>query len=1024
MPRSRTEPIATTGKDEADYRLLVEQAVDGIFVSDAAGRYLDVNAAGCRMLGYERHEILGLTILDVIAEEEGGRLAGEVARLDGGGIVRSDWRFRRKNGSRFMGEVVARKLPDGRLQAILRDISERKRIEDDLRLSRHALQAALDVADMAAWGWDETARIKMWTPATKAIFGLRPDDEMTRERFVRMLHPDDVQRYHTAWSAALDPNGPRVYQLEYRIRRADDGAERWISSKASVDFEGDRPARFMGAMRDITDERRAAEALRESEARLRFALKSANAAAWQWNVGTDEIIWSSQDLAIYGFDPAIKAPGFAAFFKIVHPDDRAALESQIADVAAGRVREYSAEFRIVRASGEVRWLAGLGKMQFDPDGKPVRLSGINLDITERKRDAEQLAAAKQMLDAHMDNSPLAVIEFDPAFRIVRWSAEAERMFGWPAAEVIGRSIPELRWVHDDDAERVRHVTVEMLAGRKPRNLIVNRNYRADGRIADCEWYNSAIYDTQGRLVSILSQVLDVTQRNRGAANLRFLASFGEALSRCASIEDIGPVAAQAVRQHFATSCCILAEIDERQRQATVIYEDCASSEPASLLLDVYDVMDYYTPDEASTLARGQPVAIDDVRPGPRDAAAAARWEALGVRALITAPHVSGGRWRFVLCVTGREPSAWRPDEIELLMDLASRTYLRLERARAEEAVRESEQRLGVIVNTAVDAILVIDADGIVQSANPATTRIFGFSSDEVVSRNVNMLIPDSYRQAHEGAVQALRGSGAGSAVRATNREVYGLRKDGSTFPAELSIVEWRFRGAQYFTGIVRDISERRRREEQVQLLLREVNHRAKNMLGVVQAIAWQTSASNPADFIDRFSERIQALAANQDLLVKSEWQGIAINDLVRAQLAHFSGLVGSRITLSGPPLWVTSEAAQPLAMALHELSTNAGKYGALSTPDGCVAICWRVAAEHEQDIFHISWTESGGPPVAVPTRVGFGTTVIRQMPEAQLNARVSLDYAPQGLCWVLACPAGRVLDTSRSAPVVGAEAAA
>ena len=213
-------------------------------------------------------------------------------------------------------------------------------------------------------------------------------------------------------------------------------------------------------------------------------------------------------------------------------------------------------------------------------------------------------------------------------------------------------------------------------------------------------------------------------------------------------------------------------------------------------------------------------------------------------------------------------------------------------------------------------------------------------------------------------------------------------------------------------GAFVDITSRKRAEEQVRLLLREVNHRSKNLLSVVQAIASQTAASGSADFIARFSARLQALAANQDLLVKSQWRGVELKELVHAQLAHFEDLVGGRIMIEGPPLHIAAEAAQPIAMALHELGTNAGKYGALSNDEGKVSIAWGMGRD---GTFHLSWAERGGPSVVSPTRRGFGTVVIAAVPEAQLDAEVSLDFPPSGVIWRLKCPAMNVLEPAGAA---------
>jgi two-component sensor histidine kinase len=209
-----------------------------------------------------------------------------------------------------------------------------------------------------------------------------------------------------------------------------------------------------------------------------------------------------------------------------------------------------------------------------------------------------------------------------------------------------------------------------------------------------------------------------------------------------------------------------------------------------------------------------------------------------------------------------------------------------------------------------------------------------------------------------------------------------------------------------FVGTVQDITERKEREEKEHLLMREINHRAKNMLSVVDAIAHQTATRNPEDFIERFSERIQALSANQDLLVRNEWNGVEVADLARAQLAHFADLIGSRIAAHGPRLRLKAASAQAIGLALHELATNAGKYGALSTDVGRVDIRWGI----DGDILTMSWTEHEGPPVCAPKRRGFGTIVMETMAERSVDGEVDLDYAPSGLVWRLTCSAANALE--------------
>jgi two-component sensor histidine kinase len=163
------------------------------------------------------------------------------------------------------------------------------------------------------------------------------------------------------------------------------------------------------------------------------------------------------------------------------------------------------------------------------------------------------------------------------------------------------------------------------------------------------------------------------------------------------------------------------------------------------------------------------------------------------------------------------------------------------------------------------------------------------------------------------------------------------------------------------------------------------------MLSVVDAIARQSATRTPEDFLERFSERIQSLSANQDLLIGNAWQGVAIEALVRAQLAPFADLMGSRILVGGPKLGLNAASVQAVGLALHELATDAGKYGAPSTDSGRVDIGWGT----DGDTFTMSWTERAGPPLSGPQRRGFGTVVWKRWWSATWMARSSFSISHQ-----------------------------
>lgn len=212
-------------------------------------------------------------------------------------------------------------------------------------------------------------------------------------------------------------------------------------------------------------------------------------------------------------------------------------------------------------------------------------------------------------------------------------------------------------------------------------------------------------------------------------------------------------------------------------------------------------------------------------------------------------------------------------------------------------------------------------------------------------------------------------------------------------------------------GTARDITERKMREQHVRVLLRELVHRSKNLLAVVQAMSRQTAARAPSveEFQRKFSARLQALSMAHDLLVSQDWRGASMRELVRAQLAYCMDVpkddVGEHASLEGPKIMLKPEAAQNLGLALHELATNALSYGALSRPDGRVSLKWGF----EDDRLNVEWRESGGPALAMPPSEGFGHKVLRRLVAQALDGEATLRFPPDGLTWTLSIPASYAL---------------
>ena len=331
-----------------------------------------------------------------------------------------------------------------------------------------------------------------------------------------------------------------------------------------------------------------------------------------------------------------------------------------------------------------------------------------------------------------------------------------------------------------------------------------------------------------------------------------------------------------------------------------------------------------------------------------------------------------------------------------------------------QAVAAGEARLRAVVDTAADAIVVTDESGLLLSFNRAAEAIFGYAGSEAVGRNVATLMGSAHGRQHGACLATYLRTSEKKAV-GVGREVEGRRKDGSIVPLDLSIAEWRdAEGKRFFTVIMRDISARKTSEARQNILMREVDHRAKNILAVVQSVLHLTPRDQPGAFAAA-EMRVAGLARAHSLLAEGGWLGADLRVVAERELAPFTqalgGLGSPTVSLDGPPVALAPSAVQPIAMVLHELVTNAAKHGALSVPGGRVEVRWSVGRRAGEDgLLNLSWAELGGPPVAgLPDRRGFGTRVVDATVRGQLGGSVERHWEPGGLVIKVAVPVLRIM---------------
>jgi PAS domain S-box-containing protein len=306
--------------------------------------------------------------------------------------------------------------------------------------------------------------------------------------------------------------------------------------------------------------------------------------------------------------------------------------------------------------------------------------------------------------------------------------------------------------------------------------------------------------------------------------------------------------------------------------------------------------------------------------------------------------------------------------------------------------------LASIVEFSDDAIISTNLDGVFTSWNKGAVELFGYLAEEAIGEPLTILLPREREDEEYAIVGHIR-----RGDRIEHYETVRRRKDGSLIDISLAVSPVRDADGKIVgdSRIARDITERKRSEAQISTLACEAEHRAKNLLANVLAIVGLSQSDTPKGLKEAIQGRIGALAKVHSLFVDSRWAGAELGSLVKQELSPYSRDGETRTHIDGPAVMLKPELAQATAVALHELATNAAKYGALSVQRGQVRIEWSPA---EDGRLVLRWTEAGGPSVNAPTRRGFGTHVMEATIRRHMGGDVRLDWRAEGLVCEITLP--------------------
>ncbi|MBX3358714.1 MAG: PAS domain S-box protein [Phycisphaeraceae bacterium] len=960
-------------------------------------------------------------------------------------------------------------------------------------------------------------RVVYVNPAFERIWGIKVEELYRNPSLWHgCVHPEDRDRVTGLIERSAGGKTGTEFNVEYRIIRPD-GAVRWISDRGvRVARLNGMAMRVVGVAEDVTERRESERALHRSEERLRDAMAAAKMISWDWNFVENRGEFSDDPGAFHGLPPGGDYSARDRALELVHPDDRQrVLDTMLEAVAAGS--DYSAEFR----GPDGRWFASRGRAVRDDSGRVVRMMGVTLDITARKRSDmamrqlvqgttatgqrffnEAVRALAQALgvrwayagevssdctrvhllaaweDGKLQRPFSYDIEGTPCQQLLSGSLKfyrrgvtrefpqdqvlvkmgAEAYLGIPLVSAEGVTLGVLSAMNDRplDESTQPEAVLQIMASRAASELDRLRAERAVTRseeryrlvtkaTSDAVWDWDPVRDTLlwGEGVETLfgfsreqlgTRLEGWTQRVHESDRARVEASLRSALERGESrwveqyrfLRASGAYAVVLDRGHIIRDADgkairiigAMADITEQHEAEQKLKRSEATTR--ALLEAVPDLMfrmdrdgrylDCHAPDPTDlALPRERFVGklCTEVLPKKRAE------ECMGaIRRLLETGRPQTyeyegerkngrSRWWEVRAV------ACGADEVMLLVrDISPEKH-------AVKALSESQQRLSGLVRSAPLGVIAWAPDFTIAEWNPAAEAIFGWTAEEAIGKHASMLIPQPIKPQIDQLWRHLMAGTGGERSRNENLTKSGARIMCEWYNSRIVDADGHSTGV---ASLVQDVTAQEAHERQRSLMMAELDHRVKNNLAAVLALAEQSvrGSQTIGEFSETFLGRLRAMARMHTVLAMGKWEIAPLTQLVRQSLEAFlitgahAGSNPQRIFFDGPEVELQSRAASPVAMALHELATNAVKYGALSVPEGRVEVTWTVEPQPDGvNLLILRWQERGGPAVTPPARRGFGTELIQGGIAYELHGTVTLDFPPEGVCCIMKLPLER-----------------
>ncbi|MCG3115890.1 MAG: PAS domain-containing protein [Candidatus Manganitrophus sp. SA1] len=535
--RMRGVIMETTARRQAEEALhasrellnnIIDSSPSYIFAQDLQHRIILANDALARLFEISKKEILGKTEQDVFPKQIADRLQAANRKImkTGTALELEEIVAGRSGGEPRVVMTVKFPLRDRQgkvygVGGVATDITERKQAEEALRKSEERLRFVTLATHDAVWDWDLATNTIWWNETFKETFRYKTEEiKPGFEFWESLIHPEDRQPLLSDLQATID-KGEQFLAAEYRLRRGDGRYANVLDRGHVIRDQKGRPVRMVGAIMDITDRKQAEQALQEAEARLRLALQAGRIGTWDWNMTTGKIVWSRGHEELWGMAPGAFRGTYEEFEGRLHPEDREGVNRVLVQAAAGR-RAARNEFRVVWPDGSVHWIAGRGEPFYDDAGRPVRMIGVVMDITERKQAEEALRKSEERFQLASRATNDAIWDWDLVTNAVRWNERFQTLFGYQPEEIESGVESWTNRIHPEDKG---WILSEVDAAIKQGHQFWSGEYRfrrGDGRYVAVFDRGYIVHDENGRPVRMIGAMLDITDRKRAEEEIKKL----------------------------------------------------------------------------------------------------------------------------------------------------------------------------------------------------------------------------------------------------------------------------------------------------------------------------------------------------------------------------------------------------------------------------------------------------------------------------------------------------------------------